>query len=150
MLMENSFRVQAPIQKVWDIVMRPEVLEEAIPGAEEIRQSEDDVYHCVVKQKVGPIAVKFKFTETIVERVAPTHIKAVGKGGDTNKAGFFTQDLTVDLTEVDDGAVEVSYWTSVQLVGRLATFGDRVMRSKAKEIEEKFTQGLKLALETRV
>jgi uncharacterized protein len=149
MLMENKFCVKAPIDRVWDIVMRPDVLQEAIPGAEEILQLGADVYQCVVKQKVGPIAVKFTFSETVVEREAPRHIKAVGKGGDTNKAGSFTQELTVDLAEVGDGEVEVSYRTSVQLVGRLATFGDRVMRAKAKEMEEQFTQGLKLALESR-
>jgi carbon monoxide dehydrogenase subunit G len=149
MLMENKFTLKAPIERVWDIVMRPEVLQEAIPGAEEVLQTDDDVYQCVVKQKVGPIKVKFKFTETIVERVAPTHIRAVGKGADTNKAGSFTQELTVDLTDVGNDEVEVSYRTTVQLVGRLATFGERVMRAKAKEMEEQFTQGLKLALESR-
>jgi uncharacterized protein len=149
MLMENKFCVDASLERVWDVVMRPEVLQDAIPGAEEVLQLEDDVYQCVVKQKVGPIGLKFKFTETIMERRAPTYIRAVGKGGDTNKAGAFTQDLTVTLAELD-GGTEVSYSTTVRLTGRLATFGERVMRAKAKEMEEQFTQGLKLAVESRV
>jgi carbon monoxide dehydrogenase subunit G len=49
----------------------------------------------------------------------------------------------VDLKEVSPGQVEIKYKTDVSIVGKLAMFGDRIMRSKAREVEEQFTKALR-------
>jgi len=150
MLLEGKFTLKAPIQEVWDFLIKPETLASCIPGAEEMELIDERTYNTVVKQKVGPISVRFKFTTTLTEVNPPTHLKAVGKGADVGKAGTFTQESTVDLKEVSGGEVEVSYRSSVSIVGRLATFGDRIMRAKAKDIEKHFTQALQDKLKSRV
>ncbi len=142
MLMEGKFNLKAPIQEVWDFLLKPETLASCIPGLEEMELIDDRTYKSVVKQKVGPISVKLKFTTTLTEVDPPTHLKAVGKGADVAKAGTFTQETVVDLTEVSEGEVEVSYRSNVSLVGKLAVFGDRIMRAKAKEVGDKFTRAL--------
>lgn len=38
--------------------------------------------------------------------------------------------------------MEISYRSDVRIVGRLATFGDRMMRAKAKDVEKQITQAL--------
>jgi len=43
--------------------------------------------------------------------------------------------------------VEVSYRTEATVVGKLAMFGDRIMRAKAKKVEEEFTKALRETLE---
>ena len=55
----------------------------------------------------------------------------------------------MDLREVSGGEVEVSYSSNVSLVGKLSTFGDRIMRAKAKDVGEKFTQALQDKLKNR-
>jgi len=148
MIIEGKFTLNAPIQKVWDFLLKPETLASCVPGAEEIELVDEKTYNSVVKQKVGPISVRFKFTTTLTEIDPPTHLKAVGQGADLSKAGTFAQESTVDLKEVAEGEVEVSYRSSVNIVGRLATFGDRIMRAKAKGIEEQFTKALREKLES--
>jgi len=150
MLLEGKFTLKAPIQEVWDFLIKPETLASCIPGTEEMKLIDERTYNTVVKQKVGPISVRFKFTTTLTEVNPPTHLKAVGKGADVGKAGTFTQETTVDLKEVSGGEVEVSYRSSVSIVGRLATFGDRIMRAKAKDIETQFTQALQDKLKSGV
>lgn len=44
--------------------------------------------------------------------------------------------------------VEVSYRSDITIVGRLATFGDRIMRAKAKGLEKQFTQTLQEKLKS--
>ena len=149
MLMEGKFTLKAPIQEVWDFLLKPETLASCVPGAEEMELIDERTYNSVVKQKVGPISVRFRFTTTLTEVDPPTHLKAVGKGADIGKAGTFTQETTVDLKELSGGEVEVSYRSNVAIVGRLATFGDRIMRAKAKGIEEQFTQALREKLQSR-
>jgi carbon monoxide dehydrogenase subunit G len=46
--------------------------------------------------------------------------------------------------------VEISYRSNVSLVGRLATFGERIMRAKAKELEREFTENLQQKLKSEV
>jgi carbon monoxide dehydrogenase subunit G len=110
---------------------------------------DDKTYETVVKQKVGPISVKLKFTTKITEMTPPRHLKAVGRGADVTKAGTFSQETIVDLTEISKDEVEVSYSSKVSLVGRLATFGERIMRAKAKSVGEEFTKNLQEKLKNR-
>jgi carbon monoxide dehydrogenase subunit G len=149
MLMEGKFTLKAPIQEVWDFLLKPETLASCIPGAEEMKAIDDKTYESVVKQKVGPISVKLKFTTTITEMDPPRHLKAVGRGADVTKAGTFSQETIVDLTEISKDEVDVSYSSNVSLVGRLATFGERIMRAKAKSVGEEFTKNLQEKLTSR-
>ena len=143
MLMEGKFILRAPIQKLWDTLLDPETLLSCIPGAEKIERIDEKTYDCVVKQKVGPISVKFKFKSVLSKVEPPTHIEVDGEGEDIGKAGHFVQKSVVDLRETPGGEVEVSYRTDATIVGKLAMFGDRIMRAKAKKVEEEFTQSLR-------
>jgi len=143
MLLEGKFVLKAPIQKVWDTLLEPETLLSCIPGAEKIERVDEKTYNCVVKQKVGPISVRFNFKSILTKVTPPTHLEMEGEGEDTiAKAAHFVQKSTVDLKELSGGEVEVSYRSDVNIVGKLAMFGDRIMRAKAKKVEEEFTEAL--------
>ena len=142
MIIEGKFTIKAPIQETWNNLLNPGTLASCIPGCEKMEAIDEKTFDCVVKQKVGPISVKLKFITTLTEVDSPTHLKAMGKGADMSKAGTFTQETVVDLKEVSGGEVEVSYRSDVRIVGRLAIFGDRIMRAKAKDVENQFTQAL--------
>jgi carbon monoxide dehydrogenase subunit G len=147
MLIEGKFTLKAPIQEVWNSLLDPVTLASCIPGTEKMEVIDDKTYESVVRQKVGPISVKLKFTTNLTEVEPPRYIKAVGRGADITKAGTFTQETKVNLTEVSNDEVEVSYSSNVSLVGRLATFGERIMRAKAKSVGEEFTKNLQEKLE---
>jgi carbon monoxide dehydrogenase subunit G len=142
MLMEGKFALKAPIQKVWDALLEPKTLLSCIPGAEKIERIDEKTYECVVKQKVGPISARFKFKSVITKMDPPTHIEIEGEGEDIGKAGHFVQKSVIDLGETSGGEVEISYRTDVDIVGKLAMFGDWIMRAKAKKVEEEFTIAL--------
>jgi carbon monoxide dehydrogenase subunit G len=142
MLIEGKFTLKAPIQDVWNSLLDPGTLASCIPGTERIEAIDDKTYETVVKQKVGPISVRLKFTTNLTEVEPPRYLKAVGRGADITKAGTFTQETTVNLTEVSEDEVELSYRSNVSLVGRLATFGERIMRAKAKSVGDEFTRNL--------
>jgi carbon monoxide dehydrogenase subunit G len=142
MLMEGKITLRAPIQKIWDTLLEPETLLSCIPGAEKIERLDETTYDCEVRQKVGPLSVKFRFKSKITRMESPTHIEVEGEGEEIAKAGHFVQKSVVDLREISPGEVEVCYRTDATIVGKLAMFGDRIMRAKAKKVEEEFTQAL--------
>jgi carbon monoxide dehydrogenase subunit G len=150
MLMEGKFTIKAPIQKLWETLLDPETLLSCIPGAEKIERIDEKTFDCVVKQKVGPISVKFKFKSVLSKVEPPTHIEVDGEGEDIGKAGHFVQKSIVDLRETPGDEVEVSYRTDATIVGKLAMFGDRIMRAKAKKVEEEFTKALQERLKRLV
>ncbi|MFC1872823.1 CoxG family protein [Chloroflexota bacterium] len=103
MQIEGKFTLRVPIQDAWDNLLNPETLASCIPGCEKMEAIDEKTYDCVVKQKVGPIAARFKFTITLSELNPPTYLKAAGAGADTSKAGTFKQETTVNLKEVSGG-----------------------------------------------
>ncbi len=150
MKMEGKFTMKAPIQKVWDFLLAPGTLASCIPGAEKMEAIDDKTWEGTVKQKVGPITVKLGFTQTLTEVDPPKHVKAVGRGAAAGGAGTFSQETIVDLTEIAGGEVEVAYSSNVSMVGRLATFGERIMRAKINKIGGQFTQNLQEKLKSEL
>jgi hypothetical protein len=149
MLLEGRFKIKAPIQKIWHTLLQPETLKACIPGAEKIEQLDEKTYDCVIKQNVGPISVRFKFKTILTKIETPTHIEMEGEGEDIGKAGHFTQKTWIDLVETGE-EVEISYRCDASIVGKLAMFGDRILRAKAKKVEAQFTEALKEKLKAVV
>jgi carbon monoxide dehydrogenase subunit G len=143
MRIDGQFTIEAPIQKVWDSLLDPQTLGSCVPGAEKMEVIDDKTYLSVVKQRVGPFKVTLKFTTKLTEVRPPNYIKAQGQGADITKLGTFTTEMEVNLKETSPNNVEVSYIADVSLVGKLATFGERIMRSKSKEVGDKFTENLR-------
>jgi carbon monoxide dehydrogenase subunit G len=150
MIIEGKFTMKAPIQQVWDFLLEPGTLASCIPGAEKVEAIDDKNYEAIVKQKVGPISVKFNFITTLVEVTPPKYVKAVGKGSAMGGMGTFTHEMTVSLAEISKNEVEISYKTNVSIVGRLATFGERIMRAKADKVGEELTRNLQEKLKSKV
>lgn len=142
MILEGKFTLKVPIQTLWDTLLDPETLRACIPGAEKIEQLDEKTYDCVVKQKVGPITVRFKFKTNLVKAKPPVYIEMDGEGEDIGKAGHFVQQTSIDLRENEDGEVELSYRCKANIVGKLAMFGDRILKAKAKKVEREFTEAL--------
>ena len=150
MKIEGKFTMKAPIKEVWDFLLAPGTLVSCIPGAEKMEPVDDKTWEGIVKQKVGPITVKLNFTQTLTELDPPTHVKAMGLGSAAGGAGTFTQETIVDMKETSGGEVEIAYSSNVSLVGRLATFGERIMRAKVNKTGEQFIQNLQDKLESEL
>jgi carbon monoxide dehydrogenase subunit G len=146
MIIEGGFTLNAPIEKLFDLVLKPETIMTCLPGAESVKLLDENTYECVVKQRVGPISAKLKFVSRLTKVERPTHVEVEGEGEDITKLGHFKQKTQVDLKEVLPGEVKVTYKSDISIVGKLAMFGDRIMRAKAKQVEEEFTKALQETL----
>jgi uncharacterized protein len=142
MILEGSITLKAPIDKLFDFILKPETVMACMPGTESVKVIDDTSYEGVVKQRVGPISVRLKFINKLVKVEKPTYMEFEGEGEDVTKLGHIKQTIIVSLKELSPGEVEVTYKADVSMVGKLAMFGDRVMRSKAKDVEKGFTKNL--------
>jgi len=142
MIIEGGFTLKAPIDKLYDFLMKPETVMMCIPGTESVKIIDDKSFECVVKQRVGIISVKLKFVTKVVKAEKPTFAQLEGEGEDMTKLGHFKQKTELALKDLGNGDVEFSYKVDVAIVGKLAMFGDRVMKQKAKDTEKVFTANL--------
>jgi uncharacterized protein len=148
MIIEGKFSVNAPIQKLWDTLFDVQALAACLPGAEKIEQIDEKTYDVVMKQRVGIVKVTMKGRQVLTQVEPPTHLEMEGEAEDITKLGRMKDKITMDLKELGGGDVEISYKMDVNMVGKLAMFGDRIMRSKANEVEKQFVKNLHEKLKT--
>ena len=149
MQIDGKFVVKGKIQQVWDLVLQPGTLASCIPGAEKIESTDNKTYNCLVKQSVGPITVRLQFVVVLTEITPPTYVKAVGRGEALGKLGTFGIELVVHLAEQPGNYVRDRIKADVSMVGKLATFGERIMRAKVKSVGEQFTQNLEKKIKSQ-
>ncbi len=147
MEIQEKFLVNAPVKKVWQFIINPELIGSCVPGCEDIKAIDGRTYVATVKAGVGPIKVRFKITTSLTQIDEPKHIHMEGKGADLGMAGSFNQSSDVYLRGISENETEVSYSSNVTVVGRIALFGDRIMRAQAKKIGAEFISALKEKIE---
>jgi uncharacterized protein len=143
----EKFTIKAPIQQVWHFIMNAKQMGSCIPGCENVEAVDERNYVATIRAGVGPIKVRFKINTLLTQIDEPNHIRMEQKGEDLGKAGSFSQSSDVYLREASKSETEVSFSANVTVVGRIALFGDRIMRAQAKKIGEEFKHALKEKIE---
>jgi carbon monoxide dehydrogenase subunit G len=147
MQIEEKFSVKAPIQKLWDSLLDPHIVGPCIPGCEKVETINDKEYESIIKAKVGFMAVRFK-VRTVIEEIIPHQlIRTVGEGNELRNLGFFKQKTRINFNALSEDETELTYQSEVSIVGKLATFGDRILKAKAKEVGKEFADAVKKRLE---
>ena len=139
---EKELLVAAPAQRVWQMLLDPNVMGACVPGMKSIDVISDVEYESVIHVKIAFISAKFKIKTTIVEQRAPHYLRTEGTGEDASVASSLKQSSEVFLTERDDGQTELRMKIHVDVLGRLGTFGLSVMKTKADRLWDEFAQNL--------
>jgi carbon monoxide dehydrogenase subunit G len=147
MLIEERFTVKSPVDKLWDSLLDPAIVGPCIPGCEKVEPINDKAYDSIIKAKVGFITVRFKVRTVIEEMIHHKLISTVGEGSEMHSLGFFRQKTRINFNALSEVETELSYHSEVSIVGKLATFGDRILKAKAREIGKEFADAVKKRLE---
>jgi uncharacterized protein len=141
MEIDNSFRVDVPVDEAWRVLLDLERIAPCLPGAQ-LQEIEGDEYRGVVKVKVGPITAQYKGTAKLerVDDVTHTAI-LVANGRDTRGQG--NASATIELTLVADGdGTVVNVDTDLSITGKVAQFGRGVMADVSNKLLAQFVENL--------
>ena len=144
---EKTLTVAAPREQVWALLLDPQVMAGAVPGMQSIDVVSPTEYVAVMHQKIAFISARFRLRTRIVEQRAPEYLCAEGTGEDASVASSLKQRTEVFLTPAAEGGTELRIRVSVDLLGRLGTFGLSVMKTKADRLWEEFGANLKTRVE---
>src|SRR5690242_7240459 len=142
MRFENSFDVDAPIEKVWETMLDVERVAPTVPGAEVLERSGEDAYKVAIKVKVGPMSMTYRGEVEITERDETAH-RAVMKARAKESRGQGTADadVTMELSG-ENGRTSATVTTEVQLSGKVATMGQGVLQDVSGRLVETFAHNL--------
>ena len=131
MELQGTHQFKAPLDAVWTALLDPIVLAKALPGGDQLERVGENDYKAAMNVRVGPVQGRFegKVTLTDVLFHQGYHMKVSGTGA----PGFLNGEGSLSLTENADGTL-LTYAGDVQIGGRLAAVGQRLIDSTAKSI----------------
>ena len=136
MEIKGEFRIPATRERVWEALNDPEVLKKCIPGCESMEQRSDTEFDATMKAKIGPVKATFQSAVALSNLVPPESytISGQGKGG---PAGFGKGAADVRLEQAD-GETVLNYTAELQVGGKLAQIGSRLVGGAARKIADDF------------
>jgi carbon monoxide dehydrogenase subunit G len=128
--------VSASRQRVWEALNDLDVLAQCIPGCESIERESDTEMLATMKVKIGPVKARFESRIRLSKLNPPQSytISGEGKGG---PAGFGKGGADVTLAETGGNTI-LRYTATVQVGGKLAQIGSRLVGGAARKIADDF------------
>jgi len=141
MEINDSFRVDLPVEDTWRVLMDIERIAPCLPGAQ-LQEIAGEEFRGVVKVKVGPITAQYKGKATFVSQDEETHVAVLrAEGRETRGQGNANATITATLTPVEDGTA-VSVVTDLTITGRVAQFGRGVLAEVSAKLLDQFVENL--------
>ena len=144
---ENTFVVDAPVEKVWDLLLDVERIAPCMPGAQVLEQTADDAYKVAVKVKLGPMTMNYKGDVEIVDKDAAAHSATMrAKAKEARGQGTASANIRMAL-EPRDGRTQASILTEMQMSGKAAAMGQGVIKDVAATLTDTFAHNLAALVE---
>jgi uncharacterized protein len=149
MVLSGTFTFDGPRARVWELLQDPAVLAKALPGTKTLTQVGEDRYQGVMKVSVGPVnAAEFAMNVELKDKVAPEKFALVidGKGS----VGFTKGTATIALDEQPGPVTVMNYTSDVQVGGKIAAVGQRLLESVGKMMTKQALEALNKELKSRL
>lgn len=148
MKIAGEYVFNGPREEVWELVRDPEVLATALPGTQSLTPVSENEYEGKMHVRVGPVAGTFSGRVVASDEVPPESytLMVEGKGA----PGFAKGTGHVQLIDQGDGTTLMKYEGEMQIGGRIASVGQRLMDSASKSMIRQGLETLNKALQTRV
>lgn len=148
MKIEGEYVFNGPREAVWELVRDPEVLSTALPGTQSLNKVSESEYEGTMHVRVGPVAGAFAGRILVSDEVPPESLTLTveGKGA----PGFATGAGHIQLWGQEDGTTLMKYEGEVQIGGKLAGAGQRLLDTASKSMIRQGLEALNLALQARI
>lgn len=143
--LNDEIFINAPQDVVYAGLNNPDILKQCIPGCEELVKHSDTELEAKVVLRVGPVKAKFGGNVVLDPSKAPGGFSLSGEGNG-GLAGFAKGGADVELEEQDGGTL-LRYKAKVEIGGKLAQLGSRLVTSTANKLSKKFFEEFKEAVE---
>jgi carbon monoxide dehydrogenase subunit G len=146
--LEGEYVFNGPREEVWQLVRDPDVLATALPGTQSMKQVSENEYEGDINLRMGPVAGVFSGRLVVSNEEPPEKCTLAVEG--QGKPGFIKGTGNVNLTDQGDGTTLMKYDGELQIGGRLASVGQRMLDTASKSMMRQGLETLNQTLEARV
>ncbi|WP_026691826.1 SRPBCC family protein [Peribacillus kribbensis] len=137
---QGTLKLDAGIEKSWEILLDPHVLEKCIMGCKKLVLVSENTYNAELSIGIAAVKGKYESTIEIADLEEPKHYKLIVKGeggpGNVEATGI------IDLTPIDESSTELAYSYEAEVGGKVAMIGQRMLGGVAKLIIQDFFKKL--------
>jgi carbon monoxide dehydrogenase subunit G len=148
-VIKETFRVQAPVDRVWRYLVDPKQVVHCLPGAELTGDEGDRVYLGKVKVKVGPVTASYAGRARLTEVNDAEHlVRLDAEGREAGGAGSAKLRMMSRVEAHRDGGAEVRVEAEVDVAGKIVQFGRGMIESVSKQLFKEFAGCVRASLES--
>ncbi|QYJ02882.1 carbon monoxide dehydrogenase subunit G [Nocardioides panacisoli] len=136
--------LNAPVERVWDAMLDPNVLVRTIPGCEQLQTTGEHTYAMTVT--AGVAAIKGSYAGTCSLRNLQEHSSLVLTAEGAGAPGTIATDVDVSFAPGQDGTTTISYEADAVVGGMIAGVGQRMLASVSKRMAAEFFGNVEKAL----
>jgi len=147
-LIENEFRVKAPMDHTWAYLLDVEKVAPCAPGAELTDVVDDRTWKGKILMKLGPIALSFAGTVTMAERDDATHRVVLKAQGQEQKGKGAASAAVTSWLEPGPGNGEttVKMQADITLTGTVAQLSRGLLPDVSAKLTNQFAECLQASM----
>ena len=147
MKLAGEYTFDGTREEVWELVRDPQVLSTALPGTQNLNQVSESEYQGQMSVRIGPVSGVFSGKVVVSDEVPPESYTLAVEG--RGAPGFAKGTGHVQLIDLDDGTTLMKYEGDVQIGGKLASVGQRMLETVSKSMTRQGLETLNMALQAR-
>ena len=135
MKLVGSYKLSVKKEIVWQALNNSNILKQCIPGCESFKKESDTVFKAIATNQIGPMNATFSGTVTISNIQENQSYTLSGQG--QSSVGFANGSANINLKE-ENGFTTLSYEVDVNVGGKVAQLGSRLIDGVAKKMSDYF------------
>tara|TARA_B100001123_G_C15106165_1_gene945585 strand:- start:369 stop:947 length:579 start_codon:yes stop_codon:yes gene_type:complete len=135
MKLEGSYKLKVKKEVVWASLNNPEILKKCIPGCETFEKENDTLFNVTATNQIGPMNATFSGKVSLSNIKENNSYTLSGEG--QSSVGFANGSANVMLAE-DKGITTLSYEVNINVGGKIAQLGSRLINGVAKKMSDYF------------
>lgn len=144
MVLQEEVLIPRDRQAVFDALNDTDILKASIPGCEELTLASENELEAKIVVKFGPVKASFLSKVTLDASEGPARFSLNGTG-DAGAVGSAKGGAEVTLAEQGADTL-LSYEVTIDVVGKLAQLGSRLMEGTTRKLAKKFFSNFEAAL----
>ena len=135
MKLAGSYKLNAKKEIVWQALNDPNILKQCIPGCESFEKENNTTFNVTATNQIGPMNATFSGKVTLSDIKENRSYTINGEG--SSSVGFANGSANVTLIE-EDGSTTLTYEVNVDVGGKIAQLGSRLISGVAKKMSDYF------------
>ena len=135
MKLVGSYKLNIKKEIVWKALNNPEILKQCIPGCDSFEKESDSTFNASATNQIGPMNATFSGTVKLSNIKKNESYTLSGEG--QSSVGFANGNANVKIVE-ENGITTLSYEVSINVGGKIAQLGSRLINGVAKKMSDYF------------